>query len=179
MAARKVASAEAWAKAEQQYADQNIEVSEIAKLVGLAPIQLALAAKARGWPLRTVPKAVQRTSRAKAAATQPPASKSPKPTVLLQHVYKTIEGELHKLDEHTGKSSQDRERASRALSQMVNSLEKAIDMQRDMAKRTKRASSAKDKQELAHAEDLRRTIADRLARLSGKRDSGKRSQKSD
>lgn len=195
MAARKAVPAATWAQAQNMYADRAVDLTDIAKLVGLAPIQLALAAKARGWPPRpprarrtgTVKQAAPKspkpaTAAAKTSSKPPsntPSTPSPKPTALLQQVYKTIEGELRKLDDHTGKSSQDRERASRALSQMVNSLEKAIDMQREMTKRTAKGRNAKDKQELAHAEDLRRAIAERLDRLNGQRNAGKRSATSD
>jgi hypothetical protein len=92
-----------------------------------------------------------------------------KPGALVQRVYNTIDGELTKLEKHKGLTSQDRERASRALSQMVNALEKAVEMQRDMTKRKPTGGDAKSKEALAHAEDLRREIAERLERLNRKR----------
>ncbi len=107
----------------------------------------------------------------KCAASKPGTKVGTKPKVLVQRIYDTIDGELTKLEEQAGTSSQDRERASRALAQMVNSLEKAVDMQRDIAKSGKRASS-KDKEALAHAEQLREEIAQRLERLNRKRASG-------
>lgn len=104
-----------------------------------------------------------------AAAKAKKAAKPPKPDVLLQHVFGTIEGELKKLDSHKGASSQDRERASRALTQMVNSLEKAVEMQRDITKAKSKGRGAKDKEALAHADDLRREIAERIEKLQRKR----------
>ena len=98
-----------------------------------------------------------------------------KPIELVQHVYNAIETELTKLEEQDGTSSQDRERASRALSQMVNSLEKATVMQRNIVKDKTRGSGSKDKEALANAEDLRRKIAERLERLFVKRGTKKAS----
>jgi len=95
-----------------------------------------------------------------------------KPKALVQRIYDTIDGELTKLEQQDGRSSQDRERASRALAQMVNSLEKAVDMQREIAKTGKGAKS-KDKEALAYAEQLREEIAQRLERLTRKRAAGK------
>jgi hypothetical protein len=99
-----------------------------------------------------------------------------RPILLVRRVYNTIDGELTKLENQTGASSQDRERASRALSQMVSSLEKAIDMQREMTKTAAKGSGTKDKEALAHAEDLRRTVAERIERLHRERLAGKRSK---
>ena len=97
------------------------------------------------------------------------------PVLLVQRVYATIDGELGKLEKQEGKTSQDRERASRALSQITNSLEKAVEMQRDIKKAMTKASGRYDKEALAHAEDLRRAIAERLERLQRQRSPGKRS----
>ncbi|WP_339084324.1 hypothetical protein [Hyphomicrobium sp. ghe19] len=94
-----------------------------------------------------------------------------KPNALVQRVYNTIDGELTKLEKQKGLTSQDRERASRALSQMVNALEKAVEMQRVMTKRKPTGGDAKSKEALAHAENLRREIAERLERLNHKRSS--------
>lgn len=104
-----------------------------------------------------------------------PAKKS-KPGALVQRVYNTIDGELEKLEKQKGLTSQDRERASRALSQMVNALEKAVEMQREMTKRKATGGDAKSKEALAHAEDLRREIAERLERLNRKRTSQRHSE---
>lgn len=108
--------------------------------------------------------AAKRTTAKRTTAVQPRS--------LVQQVYRAIETELAKLEKQKGASSQDRERASRALSQMVNSLEKAIDMQRDIVKSTAPRAKAKDKEALRHAEDLRRQIAERLERLQPKRRAG-------
>jgi hypothetical protein len=107
-----------------------------------------------------------------ASRSVPPKSaptKKSKPGALVQRVYNTIDGELEKLEKQKGLTSQDRERASRALSQMVNALEKAVEMQREMTKRKATGGDAKSKEALAHAEDLRREIAERLERLNRKR----------
>lgn len=94
----------------------------------------------------------------------------------MQRVYNAIDGELEKLEKQKGLTSQDRERASRALSQMVNALEKAVEMQREMTKRKATGGDAKSKEALAHAEDLRREIAERLERLNRKRTSQRHSE---
>jgi hypothetical protein len=106
----------------------------------------------------------------------PTKSKAPTKKSLVQRVYNTIDGELTKLEEQKGLASQDRERASRALSQMVNALEKAIEMQREMTKRKPAGGDAKSKDALAHAENLRREIAERLERLNRKRAPSRRSE---
>ncbi len=63
------------------------------------------------------------------AKAKPPATRTrARPSALVQRVYNTIDGELTKLEKQKGLTSQDRERASRALSQMVNALEKAVEM---------------------------------------------------
>jgi cellobiose-specific phosphotransferase system component IIA len=157
-------TAAAWAEAERDHADPDVRVSDIAKRLGIVTIQLNNEARKRGWPKR--PKLEKST-----ALSTPP----PKPIVLVQRVYKTIDSELTKLEAQKGVTSQDRERASRALSQMVNSLEKAVEMQREMTKVTSKGSVAKHKEALAHAEDLRREIAQRLERLQRQRPLSKRS----
>jgi len=97
------------------------------------------------------------------------AKTAPTKKTLVQRVYNTIDGELTKLEKQKGLTSQDRERASRALSQMVNALEKAVEMQREMTKTKTSGGGAKSRESLAHAEDLRREIAERLERLNRKR----------
>jgi hypothetical protein len=207
MATKAVASDAVWAKAEQDYADPNVKISDIAARVGLASIQLSRRAKELGWPMRTAVEAnsgkhktlaaksdggdaisspviytlgdiaPDETSephttrlRKKSSPKKPAAKKvTLKPIELVRRVYNTIDGELTKLEEQAGSTSQDRERASRALSQMVNSLEKAVEMQREITKDTTKGSGKKNKEELAHAEDLRRAIAERIERLQSKR----------
>ncbi len=125
------------------------------------------------------PKPVRSTdtkSPAPRTAAKPPARPRAKPNALVQRVYNTIDSELSKLEQQKGLTSQDRERASRALSQMVNALEKAVEMQRDIMKSKPAGSDARNKEALAHAEDLRREIADRLERLNRKRPAGRRSE---
>jgi len=96
-----------------------------------------------------------------------------RPKDLVVRIYNTIDKELTKLEKQKGASSQDRERASRALSQMVSSLEKAVEMQREITKDKTPAVNRRDKEALKHAEDLRLEIADRLERLHRKRAAGK------
>lgn len=96
------------------------------------------------------------------------------PRSLVQKIYDVIDRELAKLEEQEGPTSQDRERASRALSQMVGSLEKAVDMQRDMTKPSSKGAKKQDAEALRHAEDLRREIAQRLERLGRERRDVKR-----
>lgn len=96
-----------------------------------------------------------------------------RPKDLVRRIYNTIDKELTKLESHKGASSQDRERASRALSQMVSSLEKAVEMQRELTKQTTTTIKGRDKEALKHAEELRREIADRLERLHRKRTAAK------
>lgn len=111
-----------------------------------------------------------------AAGSRNASRSGPTKRSLVQRVYNTIDGELTKLEKQKGLTSQDRERASRALSQMVNALEKAVEMQREMTKRKSVGGNAKSKEALAHAEDLRREIAERLERLNRKRAPSRRSE---
>ena len=179
MAAEMAAEAALWADAERDYADLEIKVSAIAKRVGLSTIQLSLKAKRLGWPMRTA-QARPKPEASKKSKTKTVAKKAAlKPIVLVRRVYKTIDGELTKLEQQAGASSQDRERASRALSQMVSSLEKAVEMQREITKDTAKGSGSKNKEALAHAEGLRRAIAERIERLQRQRTPGKRSAASE
>ena len=110
---------------------------------------------------------------AKAKAKKSKSGRAPRPSALVSRVFKTIERELSKLDKQEGNKSQDRERASRALSQMVNSLEKTISMKNAIPNSTARGGSVKDKatnkENLAYAESLRRQIVERLERFNGER----------
>jgi chromosome segregation ATPase len=132
---------------------------------------MAAASTAR----RAVRRAATKSPATRTAA-KPPARPRAKPNALVQRAYNTIDSELSKLEQQKGLTSQDRERASRALSQMVNALEKAVEMQRDIMKSKPSGGDAKNKEALAHAEDLRREIADRLERLNRKRPVGRRSE---
>ncbi|WP_092866558.1 hypothetical protein [Hyphomicrobium facile] len=135
----------------------------------------ASASKTKAVANDAVEKPARSAPASKTAAStraKPPATRMrAKPNALVQRVYNTIDGELTKLEKQKGLTSQDRERASRALSQMVNALEKAVEMQRVMTKRKPTGGDAKSKEALAHAENLRREIAERLERLNHKRSS--------
>ncbi|MGL4397678.1 MAG: hypothetical protein ACRCS9_14145 [Hyphomicrobium sp.] len=115
-------------------------------------------------------------NRAQRARTTRAPPRKAQPRALVQRIYNTIDSELAKLELQKGVSSQDRERASRALAQMVASLEKAVDMQRAIAKDKSGRQRPSDKEALKHAESLRQQIADRLERLHGQRLAGKRSE---
>jgi hypothetical protein len=129
------------------------------------PLERPKAKRITSKPAKPAAPAAKAATKAEAATTRVRA----KPGALVQRVYNTIDGELTKLEKQKGLTSQDRERASRALSQMVNALEKAVEMQREMTKRKSTGGDAKSKEALAHAEDLRREIAERLERLNRKR----------
>lgn len=157
-----------WELIKQLYEDPSVPVARTAKRAGLTAQKLSALARKSGWVLRSA-----RKDGASGVA-QPLSGKPRRPGELVKRVYATIDGELSKLEAQKGLSSQDRERASRALAQMVNSLEKAIDMQREMTKRQAKAGagtggSTKDREALAHAEDIRRQIAERLDRLGRQR----------
>ena len=161
----------AWAEIARAYSEGDRPVADIAESIGLTSQALVRIAKERGWPLR------KRLSRGRRP--NPRNAKAPirpggvQPGALVKRIYNTIDAELTKLEQQKGATSQDRERASRALSQMVTSLEKAVDMQREIAKAKGRATVGQDKEALRHAEELRREIAERLERLHRKRTSGK------
>lgn len=93
------------------------------------------------------------------------AKGSQTPRALVLKIYKTIDGELTKLEKQKGSTSQDRERASRALSQITSSLERAAEMQRELAKASSRGAKKSETEALRHAEDMRRQIAERIERL--------------
>ena len=87
----------------------------------------------------------------------------------MQKFYDTIWRELEKLDKQDGTKSQDRERASRAVSQLATSMEKAVSMHKAIERDKTREEKPKDREALAHAEDMRRKIAERLERLHSQR----------
>lgn len=170
-----------WDEIALAYADATTSLDDIAGRFGLTQIQLSSAARRYGWPARAgIRKSHKASPRAKAPARgsrkSTEATKrvvSVKPKDLVMRIYNTIDKELTKLEKQKGASSQDRERASRALSQMVSSLEKSVEMQREITKDKKSTGSRRDKEALKHAEDLRLEIADRLERLHRKRVTGK------
>lgn len=100
------------------------------------------------------------------AASKTKRKAAPKAISLVLKVLTTIDGELTKLEEHSGKSSQDRERASRALSQMVTSLERTVDMQRQIARDKNAANGGQDKEAMRNADDMRRRLIERVERLA-------------
>lgn len=148
---------------------------EAAKAKSKSKSKSATAKPAKAKPTKSVAanKSAIETTRAAAgprnASRRAPTKNTPTKKSLVQRVYNTIDGELTKLEKQKGLTSQDRERASRALSQMVNALEKAVEMQREMTKTKATGGGAKSRESLAHAEDLRREIAERLERLNRKR----------
>ncbi len=176
-----------WGEVVLAYADASSSLDDIAARFGLTPAQLAAAARRLKWPPRTAPTTSNTTTTrskvagarsspritAKAPAKQGTKRAAVRPKDLVVRIYNTIDKELTKLEKQKGASSQDRERASRALSQMVSSLEKAVEMQREITKDKTPAVNRRDKEALKHAEELRLEIADRLERLHRKRAAGK------
>ena len=175
-----------WGEVALAYADTSSSLDDIAARFGLTQAQLAAAARRLNWPPRTAPTSKTKAAKAKVAGGRSPARvavKAPakravkraavRPKDLVVRIYNTIDKELTKLEKQKGASSQDRERASRALSQMVSSLEKAVEMQREITKDKTPTVNRRDKEALKHAEELRLEIADRLERLHRKRAAGK------
>lgn len=184
-----------WDEIARAYRDLSIPLAETAKGYGLTVGRLRKAAADFGWPTRETLKKQAKAKRDSGAAASacgetaallavdniPAAALAPsgaakaiKPLSLVKRIYGTIDKELNKLEVQTGTSSQDRERASRALSQMVSSLEKAVEMQREITKDSGRKDVAgKNKKALKNAEELRREIADRIERLQRKRAAAK------
>jgi hypothetical protein len=165
---------------------KTARTSKTAKTVAVAAAQIATARRSVTEIAPPVDEAEAcKASQPKRDASKPAKKKSAKrktshkPKDLVQKVYDTINTELSKLDQHRGASSQDRERASRALSQMVNSLEKAIEMQRQIAQDKGGAAALKDTEALRDAEDLRRQIAERLERINRQREPGEGSANPD
>lgn len=174
-----------WGEVALAYADASSSLDDIAARFGLTQADLTAAARRRKWPPRTAPASKAKAARTKDAGSGDPrtAAKAPvkravkraavRPKDLVVRIYNTIDKELTKLEKQKGASSQDRERASRALSQMVSSLEKAVEMQREITKDKTPTVNRRDKEALKHAEELRLEIADRLERLHRKRAAGK------
>lgn len=165
----------AWAEAVRLYWARAVPAKDLAARTGLST--QAFVAKARKERAQAGEEGPSVSEPVRQPSSDPKTQRKrpPKPEALVKRVYNAIDAELSKLEAHKGAgTAQDRERASRALAQMVTSLEKAIDMQRQMAKDEGKAPRAKDKEALAHAEDLRREIAERLERLRLKRRVGGR-----
>ena len=112
-----------------------------------------------------------------AAADAPPAAKkrkkktkkedAPKPAGLANQMLGAVRIELNKLAGQDGTTSQDRERGSRALMQLMNTLEKAVKMHKKVSK--KPGGNKQHKETLKDAETMRREIAERLERLHEQR----------
>ncbi len=173
-----------WEEIALAYADASSSLDDIAAPFVLTQAQLTAAARRFKWPPRTAPSSKTRAVKTRVAGpsprktAKPPAKRAVKraavrPKDLVVRIYNTIDKELTKLEKQKGASSQDRERASRALSQMVSSLEKAVEMQREITKDKTPAVNRRDKEALKHAEELRLEIADRLERLHRKRATAK------
>lgn len=111
------------------------------------------------------------------------ASRQPKakatPLRIVQKIYQTLDGELTKLEKQKGLESQDRERASRALSQIVSSFGKATMVHKEISTASPRGAKKADTEALRHADVMRREIADRLERLQRERGSRKRDRAAD
>lgn len=139
----------------------------MAKAVAPNSVSARIGASARpaGKKRASTDAAVAGGKKASSKATTLSSKRKPTPSQIVVHAYGTIIGELQKLEQQTGVQSQDRERASRALSQIMSSLDKAIDMQRKLAKAARRGATKANSEALAHAETLRREIADRIERL--------------
>lgn len=162
----------------RDYRDGTVPYAELAKSSGLTRFQFQALVKQENWGPRPKPdkSATEGDASAEPAAVKTKSAKakqknSKRPAkvaieiALVQRIYRTLWSELQKLDEQVGSKSQDRERASRALSQLVTSMEKAVNMQKAIEKNKTREDNPKDKEALANAEDLRRKIAERLERL--------------
>ena len=140
------------------------------KLCGLKPRRSRVA----GGCVATNRKSRNAAGRsAKSNRRQPPRQGRAEADVLLQHVFGTIEGELKKLDSHKGASSQDRERARGRYRKWSTVWRKPSRCNARLPKPTPRGARPRIRKQLAHAEDLRRAIAERLERLHSKRDARK------
>lgn len=174
------------ARLERLYREGTVPYADLVKASKLARFEFQRLVEAERWGPRPKPaKAAQKqeTERrvtghaegapAPAADTKAGTGKRTKAASveipLLQKIYQTIWGELEKLDQQSGSKSQDRERASRALSQLVTSMEKAVSMQKAIERDKTREAKPKDREALANADDLRRKIAERLERLHSQR----------
>lgn len=88
---------------------------------------------------------------------------APKPADLANQMLGAVRIELDKLKDQDGTTSQDRERGSRALMQLMNTLEKAVKMHKKVSK--KPGGNKQHKETLKDAENLRREIAERIERF--------------
>lgn len=178
------------ARLERLYCEGTVPYADLVKLSRLNRFGFQKLVEQEGWGAR--PKASSQPRKvaggksasadappgtaedgADGAAAQPKADKRKKAPgleiSLVQKIYSTIWSELAKLDQQSGSKSQDRERASRALSQLVSSMEKAVSMQKAIERDKTREAKPKDREALANADDLRRKIAERLERLHSQR----------
>lgn len=174
------------------YLEGTAPYAELVALSGLDRFQFQRLVKDEGWGPRPKPAAAKAETEARAETKAAPAKSkkkkasggaakaatSPKRQVaksvttkiaLLQKIYETLWNELEKLHGQIGSKSQDRERASRALSQLVTTMEKAVTMQSAIKRDANKEKKPKDREALAHADDMRRKIADRLERLHRER----------
>ena len=166
------------ARLKRQYLEGAVPYAALVAESGLQRFEFQSLVKSENWggwqrAVKAAKASAPRKGASDATGATAKRKLTPKPTGLLKLVYGTIEKELGKLERQSGDKSQDRERASRALSQIMNSLEKAVEMQREIAKDETRGGDKKEKEALRNAEDLRKEIVERIERFRAARAVGK------
>lgn len=126
-------------------------------------------AQPEALPAAPRPESKPRRAKHSAAAKKKKVERIDAKIALVHRFYKSIASQLKKLDEQEGSKSQDRERASRAVSQLATSMEKTVSLHRAIENDKSQGDNPKRREALAHAEDMRRKIAEKLERLNSKR----------
>ncbi len=144
-----------WQDARLKYEDPAQDLQEIAKTLGISKFRLVIAAKARGWKLRTAGKTAATSTRATIQRFKE----------LLQNRLAQLETQINALGNDVTAASNERE--IRAVNTLVRTLEKVLELERK--DRSHRARKSRQHRDLDDAErnELVRRIAGLRPRPDG------------
>jgi hypothetical protein len=143
-----------WQDARIKYEDPAQDLGAIAETLGISRYRLVIAAKARGWKLRTARKAAASSTRATIQRFKE----------LLQNRLAQLETQINALGDDVSAANSERE--IRAVNTLVRTLEKVLELERK--DRTHRARKIRQHRDLNDAE--RDEIVRRIASLRPRQD---------
>ncbi len=171
------------ARIRRLYFEKRMGIAPIAALTGYSLYAVEKLVKAKGW---NVARAAMKRGASSSlsdddtddALPEVPATASPPKTTtegeLVQRLYNAIDetlAEIEKPARSNAKSGGEYDRKTRAISSMVRSLEKVLEIKVNQAKANDQSGGAAAEKVRVDAEQLRRDIAERLERLQRKRKS--------
>ncbi len=171
------------ARIRRLYFEKRLGIAPIAALTGHSCYAVEKLVKAKGWNVARA--AIKDSARGSVsdddshdALPEVPAPLSPPKTTtegeLVQRLYNAIDetlAEIEKPARSNAKSGGEYDRKTRAISSMVRSLEKVLEIKVKQAKANDQSGGVAAEKVRIDAEQLRRDIAERLERLQRKRKS--------